>query len=80
MCALQENNVQVMCTIQENTRALNQFVAMFTQIVPTMAALAATQQDTTSSNPVPVPQQQTSQVPQPTNSPAPIEETTTRVF
>ena len=32
MRVLQESNAQVMRTMQENTRALNQFVAMFAQI------------------------------------------------
>ena len=79
MRVLQESNAQVMRTMQENTRALNQFVAMFAQILPAMAAPAAAQTGATSSNPVLAAQQQPSQVPQSTNLPTASEETTTRV-
>ena len=79
MRTLQENNAQVMQTIQENTRALNQFVTMLAQMIPATVATVAAQQGATSSNLVLAAQQQTSQAPQPTNPPAATEETTTRV-
>ena len=67
--AMQENSTQMMATLQENTKVLNQLLLMFAQLIPSTSATVAAQQGLAPLSPVIAALQHTSQELQSSNPP-----------